>query len=192
MHPTADRARPSLTTALESWLAAAGRAIRLGVHQRLDRDTSGVVAFALSPAANRGLAAAFATHAVEKTYHALTVRPRGRVPAAWEDATPVEGRPAHTAFRVERALSHALLVEARPRTGRRHQVRVHLAGAGLPLLGDIAHGGPPASRVFLHARGLVLPHPVTGEPLRLESPWPADFQAAVEAGGAVGPLVPAR
>jgi 23S rRNA-/tRNA-specific pseudouridylate synthase len=80
---------------------------------------------------------------------------------------------------VREVLPGALLVEARPLTGRKHQVRAHLAHAGLPVLGDVAYGGPPAPRVMLHAWRLRLRHPLTGEPLRLESPLPADFRAAL-------------
>jgi hypothetical protein len=76
-------------------------------------------------------------------------------------------------------------VEARPRTGRKHQVRIHLARAGAPILGDADYGArataPGAARVMLHALRLELPHPLTGRPLVIESPLPADFKAALTA-----------
>ena len=82
---------------------------------------------------------------------------------------------------VREDLDGALLVEARPLTGRRHQVRVHLAHAGVPILGDalVRPCGPRVPRLMLHAWRLALGHPVTGEALRLEAPIPADFAAVL-------------
>jgi 23S rRNA-/tRNA-specific pseudouridylate synthase len=84
---------------------------------------------------------------------------------------------AETAFRVVRALPRVLLIEARPSTGRKHQIRIQLAGRGLPILGDVRYGpraqGVP--RVMLHALRLELRHPATGEPLAVTSPYPPDF-----------------
>jgi 23S rRNA pseudouridine1911/1915/1917 synthase len=194
MHPTADPRRPSLSVEVRRFLGGAGPPPYLAVHQRLDRDTSGVVLFAVDPRANRGLARAFAGREVEKTYVALTARP-GRLPAArFRVAVPLledgrgrvrvgvaGGRAAETDVRVVEVLGRALLVEARPRTGRKHQVRAHLAHAGLPILGDRVYGpgGPGAARLMLHARSLSLPHPLTGEPLVVLSPLPADMVNAL-------------
>jgi 23S rRNA pseudouridine1911/1915/1917 synthase len=192
-HATADPARPSLVAHVERYLRDLGRGAYVGVHQRLDRDTSGVVLFATDERANAGLARAFEERRVEKTYVALVARPRvvpggplvirrpvrsraGRTRStAREDAA----RPAATEVVVREILGDALLVEARPRTGRRHQVRVHLAHEGMPILGDPVYGdaGERAPRLMLHARRLALPHPLTGEPLAIESPLPEDFAA---------------
>jgi 23S rRNA pseudouridine1911/1915/1917 synthase len=193
-HATADPSRPSLVSHVERYLASG--AATLAVHQRLDRDTSGVVLFGLDPRANAGLARSFAEHLAEKRYLAITARPREirvrklRVSAPLGAATAgraavVVGGPtaraAETDVVVREVLERALLVEARPLTGRRHQVRVHLAHAGLPILGDSTYGRADAlaPRLMLHAWRLALPHPITGEPLRLEAPIPADFAAAV-------------
>jgi 23S rRNA pseudouridine955/2504/2580 synthase len=87
---------------------------------------------------------------------------------------------AETRVVVREVLADALLVEARPLTGRKHQVRAHLAHAGIPILGDPVYGDAKrAPRLMLHARRLALPHPLTGEPLVLESPLPADFEAVL-------------
>jgi RluA family pseudouridine synthase len=196
-HATADPSRPSLVGHVERFLREAGAGSYVAVHQRLDRDTSGVVLFAIDPRANEGLARAFSGRAVEKTYVALTARPatvprRGlRVSVPLAAAGPGRGRrvavggegalPAESEIVVLEVLADALLVEARPLTGRKHQVRAHLAHAGMPILGDPVYGdaGGRAPRLMLHARRLTLSHPLTGQPLTIESPLPADFEAVL-------------
>jgi RluA family pseudouridine synthase len=197
-HPTGDPSRPSLVSRVREFLArragGGGPPARLGVHHRLDRDTSGVVLFTLDPEADPGLARQFAGRAVVKTYHALTVRPARLPPAAWRCrdrlataaggrvAPDARGAPAVTDFARLQAFDRGLLVRAVPHTGRKHQIRVHLAGAGLPILGDPTYGGPGRSpdRLMLHARSLAFAHPVTGAPVTIESRYPEDFAAALE------------
>lgn len=168
---------------------------------RLDADTSGVLLFALTATANLALAAAFAGRRVAKTYLALVagepperftvvnhLRPgvRGRTVAAASG-----GKSACTEFAV---LGHGpgfALVEARPRTGRTHQIRVHLAGEGYPLLGDTLYGGPSrlglpdgstliAPRHLLHACRLEFSHPADHHPVQIEAFPPQDFMAFLE------------
>ncbi len=199
-HPTADRRRPSLVSAVESWLREQGTPAVLGVHQRLDRDTSGLVLFTIDPEANPELARAFDSSRVAKTYLALAARPTGDLadeltidaPLAVAAngrvrvARPAEAaRPASTVVVVRERLGRTLLVEARPRSGRKHQIRVHLAHAGLPIVGDRLYGagGPQAPRAMLHAWRLELPHPVSGRKLVLESPLPSDFREALRSAG---------
>jgi RluA family pseudouridine synthase len=196
-HATADPSRPSLVGHVELFLRESGAGSYVAVHQRLDRDTSGVVLFATDPRANEGLARAFSGRAVEKTYVALTVRPanvpRGRLHVSAPLSAPGPGagrpvtiggagaKPAETEVVVREELADALLVEARPLTGRKHQLRVHLAHAGMAILGDPVYGdaGTRAPRLMLHARRLALSHPLTGQPLAIESPLPADFEAVL-------------
>ncbi len=196
-HPTADPGRPSLVGHVDRHLRATGGGAYVGVHQRLDRDTSGVVLFAIDPRANEGLARAFAGREVEKTYLALTARPGAPPPRRLLVSAPLEARgagalphvrvsgarakPAETEVVVRETLADALLVEVRPLTGRKHQVRAHLAHAGMPILGDPLYGdaGGRAPRLMLHARRLALRHPLTGEPVVIESPLPADFEAVL-------------
>jgi 23S rRNA-/tRNA-specific pseudouridylate synthase len=175
-HATADPGRPSLVGHVERYLGARGAPRYVAVHQRLDRDTSGVVLFATDRRANEGLAGAFAGRLVEKTYLALTARPAAVPDGRRLVSLPLE-RPAETEVVVREVLPDALLVEARPRTGRKHQVRAHLAHAGMPILGDPVYGdaGGRAPRPMLHASRLALPHPLTGARLVIESPLPADF-----------------
>lgn len=205
VHASADPGRSDLFTEirrhLEAEPAAAGGkagAVYLGLHHRLDVDTSGVMLFTIDPAANAALARAFLDHEVEKVYHALVGGARAAVPDRWTErgrlAAVGTGRrarmsvvgeggvPAETSFAVAARLRDALLVEARPRTGRKHQVRAHLAANGLPVLGDVRYGGQAeiaglrVARVMLHARALRLRHPVTGTLLDLECPYPSDFR----------------
>lgn len=205
--PTADPRRDHLVAAVERFLAARdgpGARPYLALHHRLDRDTSGVVVLARSRRANPGLARQFAGHRVEKTYQALAHRPAagGELPPeSWVVANRLRatksggkearvriveegGDQAETRFRLVEIAPRGLWVEAVPKTGRTHQIRVHLASAGLPILGDRHYGAPlepGAPRVLLHAEGLRLAHPVTGRPLSIASPLPDDFRAALEA-----------
>lgn len=198
-HATADPTRPNLVAHVREWLAAQGREPYVGVHQRLDRDTSGVILFAIERGVNAALARAFADGEVEKSYLALAARPRRSPPPSFLVSVPLTiersaGRvaadaagalAAETEVVVRERLASALLLELRPRTGRKHQIRVHLAHVGMPLLGDrrYASGSPArhaASRTMLHAWRLTLPHPTSGRRLVLVSAPPADFVAALD------------
>jgi 23S rRNA pseudouridine1911/1915/1917 synthase len=184
MHATADASRPNLYDLVKTQLRTEGKEPYLGLHQRLDRDTSGVVLFTLDPAANAPLAAAFASGGIDKTYHALCARPASPPPSAWREAGPLggDGPLADATFRILRTLPSALLVEARPSTGRKHQIRIQLAGRGLPILGDERYGAPRrtgVSRVMLHARRLGFTHPITGAETVVTSAYPADFREAL-------------
>jgi len=167
---------------------------------RLDRETSGVTVLARTKAAAAALAEAFRVGGPEKTYLALCARapapPEGRLEApigkdprrAGLRQVAPGGDAAATRYRTL-AAGQAALVEARPETGRTHQIRVHLAHLGAPLLGDPKYGGPRmvgavgVPRVMLHARRLELAHPATGAALVLEAPVPADFLELAEALG---------
>jgi 23S rRNA pseudouridine1911/1915/1917 synthase len=150
---------------------------------------------AKNPKANKGLASAFADRDLEKFYLAriseplepCTVEaPIGRLRGADPGRFGCEGdlmdpKYARTDFRPATAEETAGLVPghyivARIHTGRTHQIRVHLAHLGRPILGDALYGGAPSDRIWLHAWRLGLKHPVTGADLRLEAP-PARFQA---------------
>ncbi len=187
--PTVDPGRPSLYGAVIQYLKRRGPCY-VGLHQRLDRDTSGVVLFTKDRAANAGLARLFARQEAGKIYHALTRRPTRRPPASWSSASrlgPIGGKrmgevraggvAAKTSFALLEVFARGLLIEARPRTGRKHQIRVHLAEAGLPVLGDELYGGGrTAPRPMLHARSLTLRHPLTGVSFLIDCPYPDDFR----------------
>ncbi|HEY2324330.1 MAG TPA: RNA pseudouridine synthase [Thermoanaerobaculia bacterium] len=153
--PPRDRA----TRSAEELLRARYREIYL-VH-RIDTPTSGVVLFARTRKAAAELSELFATGAIEKTYFAIV---SGVVPPMTID-TPIDGKEAITVVRPRDGL-----VECEIKTGRTHQIRVHLASIGHPVLGDRRYGGAPAPRLMLHA--WKLEHASLGV---LEAPIPIDF-----------------
>lgn len=202
VHPAPGHASGTLVNALLHHcpdLAGIGGVVRPGIVHRLDRDTSGLMVVAKTQPAMDGLAKAFATHkTVEKTYLALCHgRPRlesgrienmiGRHPVDRKRMAIVEkdGKLAITNYRVERVIGPISLIECRIETGRTHQIRVHMASLGCPVIGDSAYGksaldkrlSPVPARQMLHAWRLVLWHPVTGEKLSFEAPVPADMAA---------------
>lgn len=143
----------------------------VGLHHRLDAAASGLVLVTLDPSANRDIALAFRTHAVERTYLAVAC---GEVePGVWD--RPIDGEPACTVVEVAGRLGGRTLLRLRPRTGRKHQLRVHAAFAGAPLLGDRTYGGDPFARLALHAAALALDHPVTGARVAVESELPREI-----------------
>jgi 23S rRNA pseudouridine1911/1915/1917 synthase len=175
---------------------------RPGVVHRLDKDTSGVMVVARTDAAREGLTAQFSRHDIEREYQALCL---GEPPPACTFETligrhPTDrkrfsskvkvGKRAVTHMKRERTLVGAALVRCRLETGRTHQIRVHMADHGFPLLGDPLYGRTPRDsrlklaheelgRQALHARVLGFVHPITGEKLRFEVDPPADFARAL-------------
>ena len=164
----------------------------LGVHQRLDRDTSGLLVFAAKREANARLAAQFEGRQVKKTYVAgVTGWPRGKEKVTLEDALApdkdgrvhvVRGRdrrakPAVTHVKVMDRRGDRALLELTLATGRTHQARVQLAHAGAPIAGDPLYGGARAPRLMLHASALAFDHPTTGAAARFTSPRPPEFDA---------------
>lgn len=175
----------------------------LGMHQRLDADTSGVLLFSLRTAANPRLAAAFEGRAARKVYYAAVLGApevdestidapiardrdgRYRVTTRKDPA----GQPARTRCQVVdrgwigkkgQGLPFAV-IEAIPETGRTHQIRLHLAHVGLPVLGDALYGGKAAAfpRLCLHAAELTIPHPATGKRITFAAPLPAPLDRLV-------------
>ncbi|MBF0157743.1 MAG: RluA family pseudouridine synthase [Magnetococcales bacterium] len=193
-------------------LSGIGGRLRPGIVHRLDKGTSGLLVAAKSDRAHLGLSAQFAAHTVERSYLALvrgdpggsgTVdAPIGRDPHQRQRMAVVErgGRRAVTHYRLLKPLSGLALIGCRLETGRTHQIRVHLASIGHPLLGDPLYARPYSPpgwwpegsrevvrrfcRQALHAGSLGFIHPVSGAWLRFLAPPPADFAgllAALEA-----------
>jgi 23S rRNA pseudouridine1911/1915/1917 synthase len=198
-HPTATHRAGTLVNRLLGMgvpLAPAGGVDRPGIVHRLDVGTSGLMLVASSDAAFAGLRAQLKRHEIDRRYLALVrgapehdvfsvEAPLGRR-AARIIVDRVEGRAAATAFVVQERLPRSALVEAAPRTGRTHQIRVHLQAIGHPIVGDRSYGGggDEARRVglrrpFLHSWRLVFDHPITGERLEVEEALPPDLSDAL-------------
>ena len=208
MHTTAKFWRNTLVAVLRERYPAQ----HTEICHRIDRETSGVMLIARTPVAGARLKKAFAERRVRKRYLALV---KGQPPDRGVIDQPIklldspthlmmgpaaDGLPAVTRFEVLSRFAEHALVAAIPETGRQHQIRVHLAGLGHPLVGDKLYGA--GERYFmqscdeglteallarfdglprhaLHAERLTFPHPTTGEPLTLVSPLPADLQAYI-------------
>ena len=180
-------------------LAGIGGVLRPGIVHRLDRGTSGVLVAAKNDATHQGLAAQFAEHSIDRVYRTFVRglpgadagridRPIGRHPRDRKRMSVESraGRESVTAWRVLRRYreSGTSELEIRPETGRTHQIRVHLAAAGLPLVGDTVYGrarGHDAAlgRPALHAEHLGFIHPRTAEHLHFDADLPADLVALV-------------
>jgi 23S rRNA pseudouridine1911/1915/1917 synthase len=171
--------------------------LRPGIVHRLDRYTSGVLLVAKNDAAHQRLGEQFASRQVEKTYlalvHGKVQQDRGRIekPIARDPrqrtrmtARLASGRSAWSEYRVLQRFAGFTFLEVRIGTGRTHQIRVHLASIGHPVVGDRLYsapakiaGRPTLSRYFLHAHRIRFQQPSTGEPVTVESPLPPDLEA---------------
>lgn len=215
VHPAPGNPDRTLVNALlahcGAGLSGIGGIRRPGIVHRLDKGTSGLLVAAKNDAAHRGLAAQFAGRRLSRTYRAVVWGvprpPGGMIDAALgrhrhhrkKMAVRTGGKPARTLYRVLQRLGDAWsLVECRLETGRTHQIRVHMAARGHPLVGDVLYGGARADRrrhlderrrralaqcprQALHAAALAFTHPLTGTALAFRSPLPADMTALIEA-----------
>jgi 23S rRNA pseudouridine1911/1915/1917 synthase len=210
VHPAPGNPDRTLVNALihhcGAGLAGIGGVRRPGIVHRLDKDTSGVMVAAKTDAAHSGLVEQFAAHSIERVYEALvwgvpspaagTVHGNlGRSPRNRKKMAVLSrgGRPAVTHYRLTRRVGPlASLVTCRLETGRTHQIRVHMAHIGHPVVGDPLYGGrrrgalaraagvEPLPYQALHARILGFIHPVSGETLRFEAPLTPYFDALIE------------
>ena len=199
-HPVSTRRTGTLVNRLLGMgipLSSLGGPERRGIVHRLDAGTSGLLLAAKDDETHALLVAMLARHEVERRYLALVRgsvrhdrfsvdaplgRRRARILVRHEG-----GKEAETAFRVRQRYDAATLLEAAPRTGRTHQIRVHLSSIGHPILGDRAYGGGGddakrlgLTRPFLHAWHLSFTHPVTGQRIDVEEALPEDLEDALE------------
>jgi 23S rRNA pseudouridine1911/1915/1917 synthase len=200
-HPTERRRTGTLVNRLVGMgirLSSLGGPLRPGIVHRLDAGTSGLMIVACDDPTHAALQEAFRRHEVDRRYLAL-VRGRTEHDAFTVDAPlgrrgarvvvrPESGRVAATSFEVRERTARATLLEAAPRTGRTHQIRVHLRAIGHPILGDARYGGGGddaraigVDRPFLHSWRIGLDHPATGERVELEEALPPDLASALEA-----------
>jgi tRNA pseudouridine32 synthase/23S rRNA pseudouridine746 synthase len=202
-----DPSLPHIKSLLEQQLG------RLWIVHRLDKETSGVLLLARSAEAHRSLNTQFEQHQVSKVYHALAIGDPG-----WKGKTvnlplrlngdrrhrtvidPQNGKPAVTYFRVLERFPGYCLLEAKPETGRTHQIRAHLSSLGLPMVGDRLYrrhvdrnheGNEPSPYleqviiawpercIGLHARSIEIGHPVTAESMKFSAPYPTYFENAL-------------
>ena len=203
VHPAAGHHAGTLLNALLHRYPEANLLPRAGIVHRLDKDTSGLMVVARTPAAHQALVAAIQARDVSREYVAVmngvmtgggTVdQPIGRHPRQRQKMAVVKGgKPAVTHYRLRERFAAHTAVDVQLETGRTHQIRVHMAHLGYPLVGDPAYGGrlklPKGSdealrdllsgfpRQALHAASLGFEHPISGKPCRWESPLPEDMQ----------------
>jgi len=196
VHPTASRRTGTLVNRLKAMgvpLSSGSEPDRPGIVHRLDAGTSGLLVVAADDSTHALLAEMFRRHTVDRRYLTLV---RGAVEHERfaVDAPLVRrgaairvraegGREAETRFDVVERLARSTLLEAAPRTGRTHQIRVHLSAIGHPILGDRRYGGGANTlgldRPFLHSWRVGFDHPVTGERIELEEPLPDDLERAL-------------
>ncbi len=200
VHPGAGRTHPTLVDGLLSFfpeIRKVGSADRPGIVHRLDKETSGLMVVARSEKAYQILQKQFREREVDKSYLGLV----------WGKVSQIEGkitwpigrhrkhgqrmsiksrkpRSAETHYKVVRRFPEFTLLEVRPITGRTHQIRVHLAASGHPLVGDSRYGRKkekiPGPRLFLHAYRLAFFHPQTGRMVEFFSPLPKDLEEFVK------------
>jgi 23S rRNA pseudouridine1911/1915/1917 synthase len=214
VHPAKGHWSGTLTAALAfhfQQLSGAGGPTRPGIVHRLDRDTSGVLIVAKTDAAHYAIAEQFAARTVEKEYFAIVVgtvdrdrdvidmpigaHPYQREKMAIRRDHPTS-RPAQTMYEVAERFDGFATVNVRPKTGRTHQIRVHLAAIGCPVLCDKQYGGRAEitrgeirrnasdhevllARQALHARRILLAHPTTGAAMTFEAPLPDDLETVL-------------
>jgi 23S rRNA pseudouridine1911/1915/1917 synthase len=170
---------------------------RPGIVHRLDKDTTGVILVAKDPKTQEALSAQFHDRKVEKIYRAVvegSVKKEedviegsmGRHPTLRKKMALVAkgGRYSMTRFKVIRRLQGFTYLEVYPKTGRTHQIRVHMASIGHPIVGDDLYGKKAkrlAARPLLHAYKILIEHPVRKAPLRVEAPIPQDFEEFIDA-----------
>ncbi len=199
VHPSAGHKRGTLVNAILSYIRAPGdfrTGDRPGIVHRLDKDTTGVILVAREPRVQEQLSRQFHDRKVEKIYRAVVEgvieRPEGAVegnigrhPKDRKRMTMVQkgGRHSLSRYKTVENLRGFSYVEVYPHTGRTHQIRVHLAYIGHPVVGDEVYGKRfrrAALRPLLHAFRLTFYHPVTGRPILIEAPVPEDMERFIE------------
>lgn len=198
VHPGAGNKQGTLVNALLGRggdLSSLGEKERPGIVHRLDKDTSGILLVAKNNAAHRALQTQFAERSLSKTYFAL-VKGRvefqeGHIDASIGQDPHVRqkkavsiaetAREAHTLYRVVRRFKYSTLLEVNIITGRTHQIRVHMAHLGYPVVGDKLYGNVnDPRRLALHAAKIEFSHPKTGKMIKFECPIPEDFSALIQ------------
>ncbi len=205
VHPAPGNPSGTLVNALlyhcKGQLSGIGGVIRPGIVHRIDKDTSGLLVVAKNDAAHLSLAEQIASHRFERYYYAVCRgnlkqdtgvidAPIGRHPIDRKKmAVVANGKAAQTCFQVIERFGEATLIRCQLKTGRTHQIRVHMASKGHPLLGDTVYGGEGTKAEkrlgsvlcgqCLHAASIAFCHPKTGEEMRFEAPLPDWFETVL-------------
>ncbi len=197
VHPGVGHPHSTLVNAvlgLDSAIGSVGGAMRPGLVHRLDKDTSGLIAIAKTDRAHSSITGQLRDRTVDKGYLALVVgtlspaeaiidAPIGRDPNDRKRMSIVEdGRAASTHYKTIAAFPGYTYTDVRPKTGRTHQIRVHFASIGHPVVGDSLYGREDSriGRHFLHAAYLEFDHPASGERVQFHSALPADLQSLID------------
>lgn len=203
VHPAPGNWRGTVLNGLLAHDTKAAQLPRAGIVHRLDKDTSGLMVVARTRTTMDALVRMIAAREVSRQYQALAHKPwsgparrevqgaigrdpRNRLRMAVVDLAHQSGKPAHTTFDLLQSTAQGCWLRCTLHTGRTHQIRVHAASIGHPLLADTLYGGQPAAgmaRQALHAWRLAFTHPVSGRELVFTAPPPADFHAALQAWG---------
>lgn len=182
---------PSVASFLRQHSKKTTENIRYGIVHRLDRLTSGVMICAKNDSAVKQLQRQFANRTVEKEYIAVVshepklseatidipIERNPKKPATFRPGK--NGKPAQTFYKVTTAAANGCLLSVKPRTGRTHQIRVHLQHIGCPIIGDSLYGGEDANRLYLHARSIQLYIPGVAEPKTISAPVPKAFKQII-------------
>lgn len=196
VHPGAGRESHTVVSAILSHtsLSPIGAPVRPGVVQRLDKETSGIMVLAKTSRAHKALVESFSSHKLDKEYLAIIqghiVNKKGRIEVAidrdrihrkrMKATTPEKGRMAISSFEVIEYLKSTSFVKVAIETGRTHQIRVHMAFTGHPLIGDTMYGArklPQNKQHFLHSYRLVINHPVSGKEMEFKAKVPEKFKS---------------
>ena len=197
VHPGVGHPHSTLVNAvlgLDPAIGSVGGAMRPGLVHRLDKDTSGLIAIAKTDRAHSSITGQLRDRTVDKGYLALVVgtlspaeaiidAPIGRDPNDRKRMSIVEdGRAASTHYKTIAAFPGYTYTDVRPKTGRTHQIRVHFASIGHPVVGDSLYGREDSriGRHFLHAAYLEFDHPASGERVQFHSALPADLQSLID------------
>jgi len=197
---TVDNSRDHLFAAVIRFLSQReNKEVYVGLHHRLDYDTSGLILFTKKKSANFWVSELFKNRKIRKIYHAITEK-RRQSGETWEIKNHIArakdknggrvihmeevhsgGDLAHTQFKILKDLPNQLqLVECRPLTGRTHQIRLHLKLSHQPILGDVLYGGNKSDRIYLHARELEFVHGGTHKQIKVECPYPNEMARLID------------
>lgn len=187
---TLDSSKDHLFAATIRYISKGHKEKYLAAHHRIDQETSGIVLFCKKKSLNKNISDLFEKRQITKTYLAVVSDPKGTLKDNFSvinfldrkadnkmkvQSVSTGGKKAHSIFKVLKRENDLVLVQIQPKSGRMHQIRVHLSELGCPIVGDSIYGGLEGKRTLLHAWKLEFIHPKTNDVLKLLAPEPSDF-----------------